>query len=197
MRLEHFTCTYDPAWDYADIATSMFDGERVLVTLEKLDKNCHVHFQGHTSLAEATFTDHITELAAKHWKKAVDTKCRPIRRARKNIDEQGFQYIMKEEKPTVLFSRGFTDEQLRELHEKALEHKDKFQNGLFETLIKMEVKESMDGRTIYHMMFVAAKKWLKENDRKLSRHTKWDILNAMAFHPQATVAMERYVCDHI
>lgn len=196
-RLEHFKCEYDPTWDYTAVATDIFNGPRVLVIAEKMHINAHVHFQGETTLAPTTFGDKITALAAKHWRKKECPNSRPVKRAKKEVNETGFQYVLKEEPAKILYSRGFTDKELEELHEKALEHKDMYKKGLYEHLLAILVRPTDEGKEVYYRFFDEAHKWLKDNDRQIFRHTRMDILNAMASHPNTTVSMRRYVADHI
>ena len=96
MRLEHFKCTYDHTWDHEKIALSLFDGEKILVVAEKLDKNPHTHFQGYTNLGKDAFDKKITALSTTHWKRKHNPKCRPVLRHKRHCDEKGFQYMCKE-----------------------------------------------------------------------------------------------------
>jgi len=195
-RFEHFVATYDQEWDYKAIAEDMFNGPRVLVTEEHLNSNHHVHFQGETSLHETTFSDKMGELAKTHHERKRRPGCRPVHRDRKPVDEKGFQYQMKEGHPP-LYVRGFTEEELEELATKAKEVFEEHKEGVYNHLLTAKVPGDMEPKKVALGMFIEARKWLKERDRKISRHTKMDVLNAMMDHPSSKLAWQQYVWDHL
>jgi len=187
MRLEHFKASYDPSWDYGAIADSLFDGERILVCAEKMDVNAHVHFQGYTNLAPASFDKRITSLAETHYKRKHNPKCRPVLRHKRACTEGGFQYICKELDNTKppLFSRGFTEEELSTLRDES----DKLVEGLKEGLgdfLKAQTFKMEDEKNVYHNFLLKTSEYLIANDKKIGRHTRHNVLNAMMTHPQAT-----------
>jgi len=191
QRLEHWVCQYDPNWNHPEIAQSLFDGPRVLVAREKFGSNLHVHWQGYTSLAEATFQDKITVLAKSHYRKELEPNCRPVRRFRKNADEKGFQYIMKENKPP-LFTRGFTPEELTELHEKSNIYREQLKTGLRDHLMTAKVDLMKDPALIYTGLVMEARRWLRENGREPGRAYRNDCMEVMFDHPKSTVAMQKF-----
>jgi len=187
MRLEHFKCSYDPAWNYQAIAESIFDGPRILVVAEKMDVNAHVHFQGYTNLSRDTFDKRLTALAATHYKRKHNPKCRPVLRHKRTCDERGFQYISKEldDQRDPLFSRGFSDEELHALWSASTALVDKLKTGLGDYL-KSKPFKGLTPKDIHLNLARHAADYLKENDIKGGRHTKYNILNAMLTHPDAT-----------
>lgn len=195
-RLEHFVAAYDQEWDYKSIAEELFDGPRILVMEEKVNGNHHVHFQGETSMAETTFSDKMGELAKTHHQRKRRPGARPVRRHKRGPDEVGFQYMCKEGNPP-LFSRGFSEQELEELIAKAqgvmLEHKE----GVYNHLLTMRLNVAQDPESISFLMFMSACNWLKERDRKISKHTKMDVYNAMMYRADSTEAMKKYVWRHL
>jgi len=196
FRLEHWVASYDQEWDYKAIAEDLYDGPRVLVMEEKINGNHHVHFQGETSLAESTFSDKIGILAKTHHERKRRPNSRPVRRHKRGADEVGFQYMCKEGNPP-LYVKGFTEEELEELTNKAKEVHEEHKEGVYNHLLTAKVPSDMEPKRVALGFFIEARKWLKERDRKISRHTKMDVLNAMMDHPSSKLAWQQYVWDHL
>lgn len=132
--LVHFKVETCSSIDPVDVARVVFDMNRYLVVLHKgKNENPHWHFQGDTTWASSRLDEYLAELAANHTKKIAKPNSRPIKRAKKGIDEVGFQYMMKETPPTVV-STTFTEAELEELHAASEEHVDEMKNKLYHYL---------------------------------------------------------------
>lgn len=119
------------------IVTSVFEDRKHLVVLHKgKNENPHWHFQGETHMDGKELDKFLATIAETHTKRIAAPKSRPVKRAKKDIDEVGYQYMMKENPPDVVSSCGFTPEELEELHDKSDECVDQIKNQLYYYLIE-------------------------------------------------------------
>jgi len=184
-HLEHFKCKYDQKWDYPAIANSMFDGEKVLVVAEKLSSNAHVHFQGITSLAPRTFGDRMTDLAKTHFLTTLQPGSRPVKRVRKEVTVTGFQYQMKEGNPP-LYQRGFTEEELLELHKKSEDHVKKLKFNIKEEIWKIPGQYlKADPQVVFERTMLMIGLKLREEKKSKTRFTRLDVIDGLLHHPDA------------
>lgn len=212
QRLIHFKATYDPSWDYRAKTKEIFGENKCLVQIEKLDSNTHVHFQGMTSLTDRMLEDRINALsndhyAVKEYKKAFEewaaiegnklkkpTRPRPVKMARRDVDDKGFQYLMKEGH-MPLYQQHFTVEELNKLAEKSAEHVDELKNGM---------KEYLHGRhydaepaRAFKRMRLDALEYYEETDKRPRPAFQKDVLWAMYQHPARDDAWKEFVADRI
>lgn len=190
LRLEHFVCKFDPAWDYKEIAEDLFNGPKCLVMLEKLSTNAHVHFQGETSLAERTFQNKRGELSKQHFIKKLNPGSRPVRAHHGKTDEIGFQYICKEDpvKNPPLYMKGFTMEDIHEMHRKSEEYREKMQMSVYEYVRddpEIKRQDYMNPKKLFNDTFLQIYKNLREEDKKVTRHTQKDIARGLCDHVNA------------
>ena len=194
VRLEHFTCKYDPAWNYEEIAEEMFDGGRYLVMLEKLSTNAHVHFQGETTLAERTFQNKRQELSAQHFIRKLKPSARPVKGVSRAVTEEGFQYICKE-KTEPLAVKGFTEEELEVLRAGSERHVQDMKFRLRDYIKDYEIKaqefygDDHDHSRLFYRMLLEADKQLQCMGKDPSRYTKRDVANGLREHPHCTESM--------
>jgi len=141
--LVHFTVNpYDSNLDYSEICKSLFGPSRCLAMLEHTKKGKvgpHVHIQGETELSQRTVDDKISELITKvHYKRKMDgnENARVCKRVKRDVTEEGFQYMCKDDKSTILFSQGFTDADFLELADKSELHNQKIKHGADEYVWK-------------------------------------------------------------
>lgn len=131
MTLIHFKCETCVSIDPKGIAENLFGENQHLVVLHKgKNENPHWHFQGQLAVSKAEYEKVVKKMADGHSKKIAKPKSRPVKRALGNITDTGYQYMMKEDPPVVVCSRGFTEEELEELHEKSSEHVDELKAEL-------------------------------------------------------------------
>jgi len=124
VAFEHFKVSHDPAWDYEKICKEMFrEDEKYLCVLEKVATNPHAHFQGIPRDDQKTQDRKRKALAETHYRKKIE-RCNPVKKMKRGADEVGFQYINKTVVgPQYILARnGFTDEELKDLHEKSKAH---------------------------------------------------------------------------
>lgn len=146
--LVHLKCLYDPTWDYGEIARDLFGPNKCLVVAEKLCTNAHVHFQGYCPHPEGTIEEFISDLANDHFSRKApkiknkdtgkEVTPRPVKRARREVDEKGFQYMCKEDRPP-LYQQGFTPEEVTELRAKADAVMLQYKKGLQEVVHGLEL----------------------------------------------------------
>lgn len=197
MRLEHFKCTYDHTWDHPAIAESLFDGKRALVVLESLDTNAHTHFQGYTNLSESSFDKKLTALGATHFRKKLKPSCRPVLRHKRKCDELGFQYMCKElgDQRPPLYSKGFSDDDLHALWSASTALVDNLKEGLGDYL-KIQRILTRDPKQFNLELYKHARDYLIANDKKIGRHTKYNVLNAMMTHQDANDDIKLWAVMH-
>lgn len=186
------------------------DPNRFLVVLHKgKHENPHWHFQGETDLEPKDLDAYLKTLMATHSKRDVSEKSRPIKRAKKSIDDTGYQYMMKEATPSVVASRGFTPEELDELHEASAEHvqalKDTLLNYFEDNLdFKLDADERATGPKIIHnrarsaafKYYMTEKKMFPPNLQKLISYN----VSRMVFDgtdERFKKTWERYIRDKI
>lgn len=212
MSLIHFKCTYDPIWAekgyYEKFAVQLFGGNKCLVVAEKLSSNAHVHFQGYTSLSTQGVKDTIASISACHfvvkdWEEsqkkrkegdANPGRPRPVKAVKRTVDEKGFQYLCKEDRPP-LYSQGFSQEEIVSLRKASDEHVDDLKNGLKEHLFKIEYPATPE-RALKRMRIDALEYYEKDAKRPRPMFQK-DVLWAMWNHPQRDDAWKEFVAERI
>lgn len=201
VRLEHFTCKYDPAWDYQAIAEKMFNGPRYLVMLEKVSTNAHVHFQGETDYAERTFANMRQDLSATHFIRKLKPSARPVKGVNRPVTEQGFQYICKENNPPLAV-KGFTQLQLDEMWELSNAHVKDKKMRMKDYVKDMELKpQDFNGddeahSRLFYKTLMEVDQQLKAMDKEPSRYTKRDVANGLRAHPHCTESMILWLYKH-
>lgn len=117
------------------ICSQIFSDREHLCVLHKgKNENPHWHFQGMCDDVKA-LDKQLKEWANGHTKKIASEKSRPVKRAKKEITAEGYQYMMKENPPVVV-STTFTEEELAELHERSEGHNDQLKNQLLFCLME-------------------------------------------------------------
>lgn len=192
--MQHLKCNYDPAWDYPAIARTLFGHGKCLVVAEKISTNAHVHFQGITDLSHRQFEKAITELAATHWEKVLKPSGRPVKRARRDIDEKGFQYLCKEDRPP-LYSQGFTEEELQALRDASDAHVDELKHGLGDHLATFDYPA--DPQQALTKMRLDALEYYDGQDKRPGPRFQKDVLWIMYKHKQSSPAWKLFVSERI
>jgi len=191
--LAHVKVAWDPALNWAKIADNLFDGDKVLVQYEKFNSsNPHCHLQGITTRAWRTFTNMTQQIAKEHQYCAPDPitglrpKKRPVNKQEQfKTTERGFQYLMKEGHDP-LYSRGFSPAELEELKLASQAHVHELKQGLQDYLHTKTFPTHSLASEIWDRMQLAACEYYKETETKLGRHHRFNLINAMITHPQAT-----------
>lgn len=173
LRQIHFKVETCRSVDPAEICKAYFGENKCLCVLHKEGKNeiPHWHFQGWTSMTDKQTTAALKLIAEGHSKKIASPKSRPVKQKKVEPDDIGYQYMMKEEKPEVVYSSGFEEEEFEELHEKSKEHvqelKDNLLNYLEEHLdLKMAVDPSSSRpKALHEQCRLLAYDYYTENDK--------------------------------
>lgn len=194
MRLEHFKCIYDPNWKYDEICQMMFDGNKCIAMQEKMGSNPHVHFQGYTQLSKIEFDEMIRQLATKHYTKKDHPNGRPVKRAKRSVDEVGFQYLSKEGHGP-LYSQGFSDAELAELKAKSDDYVEELKNGFYEYVHGFEYDENP--AECFNQIRLKGIDYYLETDRRPGPRFQKDCLWAMIKHPKCSHAWKRYAAFSI
>jgi len=208
LKLIHWKCTYDQLWNYPQMAKTLFGSNKCLVVAEKMESNAHVHFQGYTSHSDRKLEDIKNDMSdwhfsVKSWeaekKRAkegdkIRGRPRPVKGCQKEIDEKGFQYLCKENRPP-LFSQGFTQEDLMALRKASDEHVQQLKTGLKEHLHAISY-DKLPERALKRMRLDALEYYEKEDKRPRPSFQK-DVLWTMWSHPQRDDAWKEFVSERI
>ena len=211
-RMEHFKVEFDGAWDYQAILERMFDGGKALAMLEKARHRPHVHFQGLTLSSERTFKNMRVALAATHFtRKPLNPdgtqnllyrpKSRPTSALNKPATPTGFQYMCKEGHGP-LARIGFDDDEIAQLKFNSDNHvasmKQKMRDYLIDAYRQQEGSKAhfRSPEKAHIVMALLANKFLVQENKDPSPHTKRDILNAMRQYPGATQEWIAYAILH-
>ena len=193
--LVHFKCRYDQIWDYNAIAADLFGSSRYLVVAEKLSQNAHVHWQGETYMSPTDWKRAKSSLSAKHFQRLLDPHARPLKESDKPVDDNGFQYMLKEPKHVILAQNGFTSEEIDHLVFKSNEHREVVKNGLRDTLFKLQVSGSPEG--VHLALRRAGTRYFSDEGRRPGPRYQKDILWIMHEHPAGCDEWKDYVADRI
>lgn len=190
FRLEHFTIKHDPTWDYKEIAESLFDGPKYMVQREKWTTNAHVHVQGLTSLSVRTFENKRGELAKNHFSRKECPRSKPVQHVRRECNETGFQYMMKEGH-APLFQKGFTEEELEALKVQSVEHVEKMKTSMQEYVKELEIPahkfyNESGYKDLFYATVMEVDKQLDAMDKKPTRYTTKDVAQGLRKHPHVT-----------
>lgn len=196
--------SYDPSWvyeDYVKICESLFtDSPKILVVAEKMHVNSHVHFHGYSYYADATFKKKAPALIKPlHYTQKVGTpaynkKARPVQGMGCVATELGFQYLCKEPPNAVapLYQRGFTPEELMELHAKSQEFVKELKFNTRDFITSLELPKG-DPPAVYQQILMLVAEKLAQEHKDKTRYTRLDIQNGLLHHPQATPKMRGYI----
>lgn len=137
FRLVHFKIETCVSIKIPELVDAVFEDRKHLVVLHKgKNENPHWHFQGLTHYDKKELDACLKVCAEGHSKKLAKPGSRPVKQAHKNIDELGYQYMMKEDPPVVVSSCGFTEEELEDLHDASGEYVEQCKNQLYFYLIE-------------------------------------------------------------
>jgi len=194
--LVHFKCKYDHTWDHAKIARDIFGDHKHMVVNEKLSTNPHCHFHGYTDMDDKDVDKYITKLASTHYQRQEPggETSRPVKRARKDLDELGFQYLAKEHhQPLVM--HGISEEELASLRAASDEHVQKLKNGMRDHVWAKEY--TGQPQEVHVNMRTDAFDWYIENNLRPGPRFQKDVLWFMATHPKASRAWKLYASERI
>ncbi|AXH77986.1 MAG: putative replicase [Cressdnaviricota sp.] len=125
IYLRHFKCAYDQLLNWNDICAILFGCNKYLVVEEKVTKNPHFHVQGYTNFTDAYFRKQVQKYVTQPHYLGQKGK-QPVRHAKsteqREIDEKGFQYMLKEPWDNVVCDQGFDSQELVDLKHAAHEH---------------------------------------------------------------------------
>lgn len=191
--------TYDSRWaaeDYLKICDALFaDSPKVLVVAEKMRTNAHVHFHGYSYLAPATFKKKAPAIIKPmHYMctpghPGHNPRSRPVQGMGCVATEVGFQYLCKEppNAQAPLYQRGFTPEELMELHAKSQEHVKTLKFNIREFILTLPM--NYPGKTtneVWQTILKQVGMKLREEGKDINRYTRQDVKNGMLHHPDCS-----------
>jgi len=161
---------------------------------EKMGSNPHVHFQGYTTLGKREYDEMISQLSATHYTKKDHPTGRPVKRAKRTVDETGFQYLSKEGH-APLYSQGFTEAELAELKAKSDEHCEELKTGFYDYVHKFEYSGSPE--QVFDELRLKGVDYYLESDRRPGPRFQKDCLWAMIKHPNCCDAWKKFAAFRI
>ena len=206
--LQHFKVTFDSSWtqeDYIRICDHVFgDSPQVLVVAEKMKQNAHVHFQGYTRYSHETFKKRRTIAKDMHYtqKPGVGARkgARPVTGGDQDrpVNVTGFQYMCKEPPSDTnpVHSKGFTKEELLELHEKSNAYVEKLKFNTMDYIqehITDELIKKMEPAILLSKTLLMVGLKMREDKKLKNRHTRLDVINALLHHPAAPERLVEYL----
>lgn len=139
---------------------------KVLIVREKLASNPHVHIQGESYLDADEFYKRFERICKVHYQFQIPGK-RPVKHCRKEVNPRIYQYVCKE-KPvmgdTILYVRGFTMEELNDLHEKSEAYLKELKTNLKRHL-QEEVSSDDDVEVLHKKYKLSAWRFYREQDK--------------------------------
>lgn len=134
--LIHFKVEVCRSIDPVALATTIFGTHKHLVVMHKGKKeNPHWHFQGDTEMTSTRLISLFKATIASHSKLIANPQSRPLKQAKKKVDELGYQYMLKEQPPHVVTMCGFTEEDIDSLHEASLMHVQQLKDKVYDYLL--------------------------------------------------------------
>lgn len=198
--------TYDSRWaaeDYLKICDALFaDSPKVLVVAEKMRTNAHVHFHGYSYLASATFKKKAPAIIKPmHYMctpghPGHNPRSRPVQGMGCVATEVGFQYLCKEppNAQAPLYQRGFTPEELMELHAKSQEHVKTLKFNVRDEIAAIPdqyFKGNPDA--LFKKVMLTMGKKLREEGKDRTRYTRQDVINGLLHHRAASDDLIQYL----
>lgn len=208
-RMETFKVNHSPNIDYRAWAKRLYGDNKMVVSAVEKGKegHDHVHFIGYTSLSPTDFEYEYGEIKAEHpWhdeKIERDGKLEPrwtagqlkhvMRRGLKEVNELGFQYVMKTNaKPE--YSQGFMEGELEGLKAASDEHVDKLKSGAKELVHGK--KYAGTPKEIFRRMQHDVLGYNRENNIPFRPQFRRNCLWIMATHPQCNSSWDEFILDN-
>jgi len=201
--LVHFKVETCSSIDPIKVCTDLFDLNRCLCVLHKgKHENPHWHFQGET---ERTDVDaYIKTLTENHSKRIAKPTSRPAKRMKTEVTEDGYQYMLKESPPVVVWSSGhFTPEIIAELHEKSQGHVQELKQQMYYYVIEKlaNVKEDLsvaDAKTLHgYWRRIALSYYLDEDKMPPPNFQKLVLWYMAKYYTKKNRTVREYVSSHI
>lgn len=122
---------HDSGFPYVRVCKELFGDNRCLVMKEsKGGEHCHIQGEMDELPSKYHWERKLCPAYSKmHPKTKEEPGCHPVKRRKREADEQGFMYMAKElPDSVVLYKQGITDEYLEELYEKSNEYREELQS---------------------------------------------------------------------
>ncbi len=157
---------------------------------------------GYSDLTKKAFDAVKVQLAESHPKKLETVKtlegleelrfpnCKPVRQGEKEVNELGFQYVMKTSARPE-YSQGFTQEELDELKAKSDDHVVKLKSGAKDHCHARAYTGTAE--EVHMKIHSDSIDFNKANGCALRPLIAMDTINIMLSHPKATDEWVRYI----
>lgn len=201
----HFKMVEDLNIDASKVGTDLFreDEKSLVVRHSKTKKGAppHWHFQGVLKVSDKAFHDYKVGLTKHHSIRQLDPKARPLKQKKEPATELGFQYMMKHGVDSVVYSTGFSPEELTELALSSEKYVQDMQADGF-----VYLKKNMQKQATAEKQHCAAKhhvyKMYREQDKMMPPNVsklvvywlcKWCDQESHLVDEMATYISERYM----
>lgn len=198
--MQTFKCNHHSEIVYSQWAKSIYGENKCIVSPVEKGKSGHnhVHFIGYCTLSLKEFQTKYEDFSMKHpqkFERNEDGKLRfpriqPCRKSNKEVNELGFQYVMKTSAEPV-YSQGFTEDELKDLKSKSDEHADQLKSGMKEHCHKRKYEGTPD--EIYDEIAYDCVTYNGENGIAVRPQFKSDVNNVMNSHPDVNPLWRRYL----
>lgn len=185
-----------PLMDIKDICARTFEqGSKYLVIMERHPAP-HWHCQG-TPVGGFKREKFIANLNKMHSMKRVAPRCRPCGTRTKTADNVGFQYMLKQSDHLIVEANHFTEEELDELEELAINYRAKYKAQMPDYVKKNLKKRDRSPEELHCAWRSLALAFYKEEGRRPPPRNQSDILWAMAQEENGETEVHRYVSARI
>lgn len=201
MSHRHFVVRkYDPVLEerFEDICKMLFNGD-YLVVKEYRPKE-HYHVQGVSQLTDRAFEKvQQEEISAKHRYRKEQPKSRLCVNSTKEVNERGFQYMVKQEDSMVVCTT-LGDDVIARLVEASREHVKQLKNALNEyvhpliaqQLIRTPAEEEPMRKLLKRTRIEIGEFCFREGKQIKTGQMKDRAVNCLIFHPKTTVAQRHW-----
>jgi hypothetical protein len=137
-------------------------------------------------------------ISKKHYKRKYEgfENARPCKRSKRDVNERGYQYIAKQDDCVVLYSRGFSAEDIAALHEASQKYVESLKRS-GEDAVWKSIDPSMAFDDILNKARYAYYMWLDENDVDITPQFKTRVHNILRKWPAATPEFKYWHSAHI
>ena len=141
----------------------------------------HWHFQGTLKVEDKMFNAYLKRLSEGHSKKAAFPNSRPIKQSKKDINYNGFQYMLKEGLDSVKWQANFSEETLTELAEASEAHVQEMKDGLFH-ILETEFENGWEATADPSSIYIRASRVTREHYLSIEKMPPPNVHKLVAWH---------------
>ena len=187
----------DPTIDIEEVVARIYDPLQKILVVKETKGGLHYHFQG-TPREDFKPKEFVKEMNANHPLQAIsDKRIRPWGFRSKEADDDGFQYMLKEDGAEVCYSVHFTDEELDEIREASKAYREELKSRMPAYVAAKLGKRKFDDPVDLHAAYrTHAFEYYLQEDKLPPPNFQKLVLWHMTKH-QACSATKSYVMERI